>query len=264
MTTRHTISHADEIYAGNAYDQYYSPDGRRGIVRSHIYVHKFDSSTSPAIVGDSDGILSSYATPSLIGYTGTAAANFIGMCTGALTSNGATVISLDVPRNLRFRGSGANSASAFLKIHGRDIHGSPICETIKGPTDGGTVAGKRAFKYIDKMYTTNKFAGVVSLGTGNVLGLPFNLRDKGDVVSVTVDGKQYTSGATGYVVIQIGASYATTITSSAGQLDAKGSIEFVNPVPDGSKKLAICYQVYGQSQRTAFGPPTPSSCSNGV
>lgn len=265
MTTRHTISHADEIYSGNAYDQYYSPDGRRGLVRSHLYVHKFLSTAAAApIAKDSDGILSSYATPSLIGYTGTAAANFIGMCTGALTSNGATVISLDVPRNITIRGSGANSASCFLKVHGRDIHGSPICETIKGPTDGTAVSGVRCFKDIDKMYTTNRFAGVVSIGTGNRLGLPFNLRDTNDIVSVTVDGKTNTSGATGYFVAHIGASYATTITSSAGQLDAKGSIEFANPAPNGTVKPAICYQVYPQTQRTAMGPPTPSSCSNGV
>lgn len=264
MTTRHTITHADEIYRGNAYQDSYSPDGRRGLLMTHLYQHKFESSTSPAIAGDSDGILSSYATPSLIGYTGTAAANFIGMCTGALTSNGATVISLDVARNLTIRGSGANSASCFLKVHGRDIYGDAICETIKGPTDGNTVSGLRAFKYIDKMYTTNKFAGIVSVGTGNRLGLPFNLRDTDDIVSVTVDGRTNVSGATGALAINIGASYATTITTSAGQLDAKGTIRFIDPAPNGVRKLAITYQIYGQTQRTAFGPPTPSSCTNGV
>ena len=36
MTTRHTITHANEVYIGQAYKDGYSPDGRRGVLMTHL------------------------------------------------------------------------------------------------------------------------------------------------------------------------------------------------------------------------------------
>ncbi len=61
MTTRHTISHADELYSGGAFKDGYSPDGRRGIKMTHLYAHEFLSTAAvPAVAGDHDGIFSSF------------------------------------------------------------------------------------------------------------------------------------------------------------------------------------------------------------
>ena len=134
MTTRHTITHADEIYVGNAFDEGYSPDGRRGARLSHTHAHEFLSTAAvPPIVEDPDGILDSYATPSLFGPTvhaGGTGANLVPLCTGVLTLGLAaspTVISLDVARNITVLMSGATlSTLAMVYIGGRDINGNNI------------------------------------------------------------------------------------------------------------------------------------------
>jgi len=53
MTTRHTLSHADELYAGNAYLDGDSPDGRRGVLMPHLYVREYGAIDT----ADDDGIL---------------------------------------------------------------------------------------------------------------------------------------------------------------------------------------------------------------
>ncbi len=88
MVSRHTITHADELYAGNAFKAGYSPDGRRGIKMTHLYAHEFLSTAGvPALLGDVDGIFSSYATPTLLSPTalGAEGVNFLSLASGALS-----------------------------------------------------------------------------------------------------------------------------------------------------------------------------------
>lgn len=266
MTTRHTITHADELYAGNAFHAGYSPDGRRGIKMTHLYAHEFLSTAGvPATLGDTDGILSSYATPSLIGPTGTVSANFIGSCTGALTSNGATIIEFDVPRNIVFS-SCANATTIFLKVLGLDMYGQPMAETIQGASQTAVASGQRCFKSVHTFYSTTKFGGIVTMGTGNRLGLPFHLADKGKLVAASVDGVGITvSGvhATAIMIPFIGASAATTITTANGSADVRGSVKFIAPALDGAKRFTALMIVDHTTLRKGFGPPQVTACSNG-
>ena len=267
MTTRHTITHADELYAGNAFKDGYSPDGRRGIKMTHLYAHEFLSTAGvPALLGDSDGILSSYATPSLIGPTGTVASNFIALCTGALTSNGATIIEFDVPRNIVFVCCG-NATTVYLKIVGKDMYGEDMAEAIQGASQTAVASGQRCFKSIHKMYSTTKFPGIITIGTGNRLGLPFHLADTGKLVAASVNGVGITASganATAIMVPFIGASSATTITTANGSPDVRGSIKFIAPALDGSKRFTALMVVDHSTNRKAFGPPQVTECSNGV
>jgi hypothetical protein len=267
MTTRHTVSHADELYAGNVYKDGYSPDGRRGIKMTHLYAHEFLSTAGvPALAGDADGILSSYATPSLIGPTGAVAANFIGLCTGALTSNGATIIEFDVPRNLTFVCCG-NSTGVYLKVIGLDQYGDAMAETIQGASQTAVASGQRCFKSIHTLYSTAKFPDIVTLGTGNRLGLPFHLADVGKLVAASAGGVGITvSGvhATAIMIPFIGASSATTISTVNGNPDVRGSIKFIAPALDGSTRFTALMVVDHTTSRKAFGPPQVTACSNGV
>ena len=264
MPTRHTITHADEMYRGNAFNSGYSPDGRRGTLMSNLHLHKFLSTAGvPAIVGDQDGFLTTNANTSLgLFADGT---NFVCMCTGALvtTSPGATVLNFDVPRNVVFTVCAAETPT--LKIHGRDVYGMAMAESItaSGNGDAGT-SGERCFKYIDKLYTTAGFTSGAGIGTGNKLGLPFHLQNKDSIVSVAVNGMTNTSGATGAYVINVGASSATTIDTTVGNPDARGSITFVTDAPDGTQRLAVLMEVDSSTARKAFGPPQVSSCTDGV
>ena len=267
MTTRHTISHADELYSGNAYNEGYSPDGRRGIKMTHLYAHEFLSTAGvPATLGDIDGILSSYATPSLIGPTGAFAANFLAACSGALTgATGATILEFDVPRNIVFTCCG-NSTGVYLKVLGLDAYGQPMAESIQGASQTAQASGQRCFKSIHTLYSTAKFpaGSPLSMGTGNRLGLPFNLAKKGKLISVSYNGRTNTSGATGAYVVFIGASAATTIDTTNGSPDVRGSVKIVAPALDGSAQFTALMMVDHTTNRKAFGPPQVTACSNGV
>lgn len=260
MTTRHTISHADELYRGNAYLDGYSPDGRRGVLMSHLHNHRFLSTAgaSPSAGGGNE-IFSAYATPSLLSASG---GNWISAATGTIATAGSTVINFDIPRNIQIKT--CDTTALKIKIHGRDVYGQPMAETIITATADAFASGQRCFKYIDKIYATaGMVANALSIGYGNRLGLPFHLQSKNRICSVAMDGKVVTSGGTGMYTVYVGASSATTITTSNGSADARGSILFSNPALDGSKQVAALIDVDASTQRKAFGVPQVSSCTNG-
>ena len=262
MTTRHTITHADELYAGNAFKGGYSPDGRRGIKMTHLYYHHFLSTAGAAVIAaDNDGIFSSYAAVSLLSASG---GNWISAATGALVSAGSTVINFDVPRNIVVRTSDATSV--IVKFEGTDQYGEPMAEAIT-VSGGNYASGRRCFKTITKIFATAAFsvANVLTMGTGNRLGLPFHLQSADRIVAITKDGRSIVSAAaTGAYTIHIGASSATTMTSSGKQPDARGDILFAAPfLPNATIKLCALMEVDHTTNRAAFGPPQVSSCSNG-
>lgn len=264
MTTRHTITHADEIYAGNAFKAGYSPDGRRGIKMTHLYLHRFLSTAGAApIAKDNDGILPAAFLMSK--WSASNGCNNISSCTGALASAGTTLINLDVPRNITCVSTG-NEAAKILKIHGYDQYGEPMAEAIVCGAANTEVSGYRAFKSISRMYTTAAFtATAIKIGVGNRLGLPFHLQTSDKIAVVNKDGRALASAAaTAAYVIHIGASSATTMTSSGKQPDARGDILFSAPwAPDGTIKFSALMEVDRTTERAAFGPPQVSSCSNG-
>ncbi len=272
MTTRHTITHADEIYVGNAFKGGYSPDGRRGIKMTHVYAHEFRSTAGVApVTKDVDGIFASYTTPSLLSPTaiGTGG-NFVSLVSGALTSGpGASIIEFDVPRNLTFQVSGAGTATkAILQVRGLNQYGETMVESIPGGASQVAVSGTQMFKSIHHLsfggatiaYATQILtaATVIRLGTGDRLGLPFNLAKKGDLINVAADGSPMTvCGATGSNIYSfgIGASAATAMTSSGGQPDARGYILPTTPAPNGTVQYTAMMIVDHTTERKAFGPP---------
>lgn len=267
MTTRHTITHADEIYVGAAFQDSYSPDGRRGIKMTHLYAHEFLSTAGvPAVAGDSDGFLPCMVVSDITGWSASGG-NLISVMSGPLMpgpATAATYINLDVPRNVVITVCQGTPSTKYFKFHGVDCYGEAMAETVKCHAAGVEASGVRAFKEIHKIYTTAAIVSTVAIGTGNRLGLPFNLADKGKLISVSIGGKQVTSGGTGVYIVYIGASAATTIDTTNGNADARGTIRMVNPVPDGSTRFTALMVVDHTTRRKAFGPPQVSSCSNGV
>lgn len=268
MTTRHTISHADDLYAGNAFQGGYSPDGRRGIKMTHLYAHEFLSTAGvPAIAGDPDGF-SCIIPTDVTGWT-VANAELLVLMSGPLVSSvGATVANLDVPRNIRW--SACNNVTAlYLKVEGRDEYGELMAENIRGLAAGVVASGMKMFKKVDSITLCGAWstASIVIIGTGNKLGLPFHLSDVGKLISVSRDGYSWApSGATAADVftISIGASAATTMTSCGGMPDARGFLRMLSPTPDGSIRMTALMMVDHTTQRKAFGPPQVSACTDGV
>lgn len=258
MTTKHTISHADELYSGNAYLDGYSPDGRRGIQMTHVYVREYGA----IALNDSDGIISASSAPSAVIATFAAGENMLNttLCTGALAlvTSGATVITLDVPRNLVVMMTAVDKPK--FNIEGRDEYGQKMCESITVSTADAYSSGMKAFKYIDRMYTTVGITCGINVGTGKRFGLPFHLSSKGRFLGVYVDGQTSSAaGATAYT-IATGLTLGTVDSTSENAPDPRGTWNSIDSAfaPDGTKVFSAMMVVDHTTKEKAFGP-TPAT-----
>lgn len=99
-------------------------------------------------------------------------------------------------RNIVAVCSGANTDA--LTIHGRDYLNQPMTETLTlaGAT---TVAGKKAFKYVDKVVWLDAAGETIDVGWGDVLGLPYKTQavvvafEAGDAADDTLASKELTA-----------------------------------------------------------------------
>jgi len=257
MTTRHTISHADELYAGNAFVQgtigsntVGSPDGRRGIPISHIYVREYGA----VLLADDDGILCSYG-PSLI--ISNALPHSTGSYLLAITTAGVTQLTLDVPRCLTVSVTSAGAGERIIFV-GKDEYGQRMVETISQPAAAGTYSvGTKAFKVLEKIYTTWSVTSNLSVGVSNVLGLPYHLSSKGRFLSYYVDGMTPSGGAT-EVVLVTGLSLATDATVTAGDPDVRGTWKPII-APDNTKVFTCMMLVDHSTRDKAYGRPQAST-----
>jgi len=225
MTTRHTITHADELYAGNAYNDGDSPDGRRGVLMPHIYVREYGG----IIAEDKDGLMDS----TLCTKTG----NLVLLCTGAWASydgnippNGTAIVNsaasgtivLDTPRNICWRDD-KDSSGLTLLVKGKDEYDNVMWEKISGPSNT-TVHGVKAFKKLNSMTITGNSASIVSIGSSNKIGLPYHLSSKGKFLGLYIDGFAGTTGVTQPYALVTGLTLATDATSDYGDPDVRGTV----------------------------------------
>lgn len=92
---------------------------------------------------------------------------------------------LDVPRNI----VAAWTGTAVLTVTGTDEYGNTIVESS---ASGTSLTGKKAFKTVTNVSTSANITSL-TVGTGDVLGLPFFVEDAGEVVREYEDGVQITS-----------------------------------------------------------------------
>ena len=278
MTSRHTITHADELYVGNAFNEGYSPDGRRGIKMTHLYAHEFLSTADAVPLTATDiALLSSFNTPSLFSPSTATSYNFLSLCSGTRITAGATIFNLDVPRNITWSASGNDCTIAVLNIYGKDAYGQDMVEAIQGGVCSIEVSGVKAFKSIHKLafvgatkaYTDHivPAATVLQMGVGVRMGLPFHLADKGKFIGMSVDGHYGVSDidATDAYNIHIGLDNTTDSDSAVGAtaLDVRGTIEMVSPaVPDASTRFTALMIVDHSTDRKAFGAPQATLCTD--
>jgi len=259
MTTRHTITHADELYAGNAYLQgtdasgttVGSPDGRRGIKMPHIYVREYGAVKA----ADNDGIIDD----NVCCLAGDASTNLLvktAYATGALvtTVNGGTVI-LDVPRNITFQ-SAKNDAAVKLYVVGKDEYGQTMAETITGPNNT-TVAGVKAFKSIHDLQISAQTVSKINVGVRNVLGLPYHLSSKGKFLGFYVNGSVISS-ATDMQNITTGLALACDSGTTERALDVRGTVELkagAGTTFDASNVFTAVMVVDHSTRDKAYGVP---------
>lgn len=218
---RHTISHAGNLYWGNAVW-----DGQRGLPMSPLM--KVDL-----------GVPNAASTTAIVNAQAVAAA---GAVTLAGTNPGA-----NYGRVLNVVSSNAGDTSQVVTITGKDYRNQTMVEniTLNGTT---TVVGVKAFASITSVVVSAAMAGNLSVGTTTKLGLPFRIAGKTSVLASYVDTTEelatasFTAGAT---------NNPQTATTS----DPRG---FVTPAtaPNGSRRFIVWMSPYGaDSEIDVYGYP---------
>lgn len=222
--SRHTITHADEIFVG-APQSGGANDALRGVEVSFLHQQKI---LNP-IAGDVDGLVTA------AGSGATAAAGDVPI-DGAFLNADTGFGDIAGARNLEIVSSNAGDGSQVITITGRDIVGAPQVENL---TANGTtrVVGTKAFSVVESISNSVVFAGNLTVGTSVTLadielGLDAGLEALFDAVHAfeadgTADGGTFT--------VADATSPATAITG-----DTKGTYNPGN-APDGSADFILWY-----------------------
>ena len=160
-------------------------------------------------VADADGVCASQAITAVGG----------GSINGALASGG--VATFDRPRNV----VAAWTTSAVMTVTGTDEYGEVVVESS---ASGTSMTGKKAFKTITAVAVSVDVTGA-TVGTGDVLGLPVALPQKGLVVREMEDGAIATAGTL------LG---AVRTAASATTGDVRGTYD-PNSACDGAKAFEL-------------------------
>jgi hypothetical protein len=141
--------------------------------------------------------------------------------TAGAALSGTTVGILDVPRNV----VAAWTGTAVLTVKGKDAFGNALTEVS---ASGTTFTGKKAFKSVTSI-TTSADITALTVGTGNVLGLPVALPSVAYVLKEIQDGAVATAGTF------VGSA---TVTPSGTSGDVRGTY-VPNATPDGTKAFQL-------------------------
>jgi hypothetical protein len=257
MSTRELIGTANQLYAGRAFDP-----GLFGILRSKgrpvSLITKVNLGTPKLAVADS---LIKAATSTEM--PNAATKTYVpGVTTSPLDSTDlpstATIQTvdgqvlcwvLDVPRGVTTTVTHSSSIVATtVRLTGYDLYRSKVVEdhviTATGTTK--TVAGKKAIKYLAKIEITsagNATTNTANIGFNDVLGLPYRIAAKSDLLSVWLNDA--VDAAT--VVAAVATSPATATTG-----DVRGTID-TNGALDGTKTLVAYLHVSDNDAATRNG-----------
>ncbi len=212
--SRHTITHADEIFIGDAVALGFA-GAKRGIEMMPMHQQVITN----AVAGDIDGIAVAQAVAAPGDLT----------LDGAFATDGVATIS--TPRNVGILSSNAGDTTQVATVTGTDIHGAPQVEDIifNGTTER---VGLKAFATVTRIAIDVALAGNGSAGTSvtqaNIeLGLDAGLESLFDVVHA-LTGASPVAEEGGVFTVQDATAPPTSTTG-----DTKGTY---NPavIPDGA------------------------------
>lgn len=161
-----------------------------------------------------------------------------------------------ISRNVRLT-SGGNDTGITFTVSGYDLYGYPMTETITG-ANAGVASGAKAFKYISGVTHTGSVATTLTIGTGDVIGLPLLANYFGDIR--VVYNNAVVTASTGFT-----AAVATN-PSTATTGDVRGTYA-LQSASDNSKRLQIFItpSVANISTITGlFGVAQSSASNNGA
>lgn len=241
MATKQLVATADELFAGRAYDSgLYGVQKFKG--RPISLLTKIDLGTPVVAVTDSlikaatSTEMPNAATKTYVPGVVTSPLDSADLpaTTTIQTVDGAVLCwVLDVPRGVTSTVTHASSVVAStIRITGYDQYRAKLVEehAITATGTSKSVAGKKAFKYISKIEIIsagNATTNTANIGFNDVLGLPYKLAEKSDLLSVWFDNAVDSST----VVAAVTTSPATATTG-----DVRGTVD-INGTLDGSKTL---------------------------
>jgi hypothetical protein len=211
---QHKISNADVLTWGAAYLPGHN-SSKPGAVMSPVYYH----TVGAPLTLDADGLVlaaTSAELPNATTITYTFATQG-----GASPLDGANPTGvLDIARNLTIAVTHATSVVAMtILVTGKDLYGQVMTELLSIAATGTSQAatGAKAFKSITTIAITsagNATTNTMNMGWGDVLGLPYYISSKNQVIHL-MDGVPQTSGT---VVVGI------TATATATTGDVRGTV----------------------------------------
>jgi len=170
-------------------------------------------------VQDSPSFFTAPVAPIALSATAVCAAQAIAGAGNALI-NGASatggVATFDVPRAASVVSASAGDTTQTVTLTGTDVYGAALTETI-ALNGTSTVNGKKAFKTITQAAVSAATAGNLSVGSTDILGLPYRVDSRAQLL-VYWDTAFVTTGT--FV-----AAVSTTATATTG--DVRGT--FVPP-----------------------------------
>lgn len=228
------VTYGTHFSDGVRVGSYFDSEAGNGAHMSPIYVYNIVPATiSTTSLVTAGSYSAGYLT--IAGLAGTATIT---------TILGVRAAAFDVPRNVTVTSSG-NEAGNVFTIYGYDYLGKPMVETISG-VNANTVAGKKAFAFVTYIYNGLGAIGNISVGNGDVFGLPYALSSLNYVTA------SYWNSASGGTPL---AAIATTATATTG--DVRGTVA-PPTASDGVKRLTVTAYVAGavgstQSFTTLYG-----------
>ena len=141
-----------------------------------------------------------------------------------------TPVVLDVPRGLQIVSSTTDTTQT-ITIRGFDEYGSAMTETLS--LNGTTpVLGKKAWKTVVSYQASLALAGNLSIGTTNVLGLPFLVEAAGYLLVEVLDGAKNANAGT--LLAGISGAVATATTG-----DVRGTYLPSTTLPNGAHAFEL-------------------------
>lgn len=255
MTTKAYIGTADALYAGRAYESaLYALTGMKGRPVSLLTKVNLGTPLLAVAAGIVKGATGSDEAPNDSTITFTAATKGSSPLdpTAALSSASIATVDgtrtcmvLDVPRNVT---AAINTAvgTITVTVTGYDMYRAKMVETLTIAPSGTTAAGLKAFKYIWSIAltsTADDSAKVINVGFGDVLGLPYYLEEKSDLLQVWFDDAVETPAA-------VVAGVTTTPSATTG--DVRGTVDFTGTL-NGAKKCKVYMHISDSNAATARG-----------
>lgn len=134
-----------------------------------------------------------------------------------------------ISRNVRITSAADDSGKTFTVV-GYDLYGYPMSEVITG-ANAGVASGVKAFKYITSVTPSTTPAGNVSVGTGDVIGLPMRTDYVGQLVINYND--TLITASTGFTA-------AVTTTASTTTGDVRGTYA-LQTASNNTRRLFVYY-----------------------